>query len=86
MHWWALAGLVVAIFAFMGDLGWLEFPNKPIIPALPGGCPTIVTMLLFIVVLGILGRIFQMSRRGEKESLRQQIHRLETRIKELEQA
>ena len=84
MHWWVLIGIIVAFLAFMADLGMVEFPNKPVIPALSGGSPTILTMLLFLIVFGILGRMLQMARRREKEFLQSQVVELKERIGELE--
>ena len=84
MHWWVLIGIIVTFLAFMADLGMVEFPRKPVIPALSGGSPTILTMLLFLIVFGILGRMLQMARRREKEFLQSQVVKLKERIEELE--
>ncbi len=84
MHWWALVGVVLSMTAFMADLGMLEFPRQPVVPTLAQGSPTYHTLFLFLVVFGILGRMLQMERRREKESLRERVVTLQKRVEELE--
>ncbi len=84
MHWWALIGVILAMTAFMGDLGMLEFPRQLVVPALAGGSPTYHTLFLFLIVFGVLGRMLQMERRREKETLRERVATLQKRVEELE--
>ena len=84
MHWWALVGVILSMTAFMADLGMLEFPRQPVVAALAEGSPSYHTFFLFLVVFGILGRILQMERRREKESLRERVETLQKRVEELE--
>ncbi len=84
MHWWALIGVILSMTAFMADLGMLAFPNQPVVPALAEGSPSYHTLFLFLILFGILGRILQMERRREKESLRERVATLQNRVDELE--
>ena len=84
MHWWALVGVMLAMTAFMTDLGMVELPGRPVIPALAGGSPTYQTLFLFLIVFGILGRILKMERIREKETLRERVKKLQGRVEELE--
>ena len=84
MHWWAFLGLILALLSLAADVGMIEFPNKALIGKLEGGCPTILTTFLFIIVFGILVRMFQMEKRKEKEILQSEIEGLENRVEELE--
>lgn len=83
MHWWVLIALLLGLTGYMGDLGMMEFPRQPVI-ALTGAGPTFQTLCMFLVVFGLLGRMLQMERRKEKETLRARLKTLEKRIDELQ--
>ena len=84
MHWWCLLIMIMAFMAFMADLDMTQFAAAPVVPSLAGGSPSVLTLALFLIVLGMLFRILKKERKGEKEELREQVEKMQERIEELE--
>ena len=69
--------MIMAFMSFVADLNMVEFSSTSVIPSLTGGSPTVLTLVLFLTVLGTLFRILQMERKGQKERLQEKVGELE---------
>ncbi len=72
-----LVWLMIAIA--LGTLGILEYLLGFTIPF-----PLARTVMVFLLILGMSYRIYAMERSGEKETLKDQIRKLEDQVRELQ--
>ena len=84
MRWICLLFAVISFISFMSDLGMIQFPVMRVLPSAGNSSPTVLTLLLFIAILGMLGRMLKMAIKGEKEELKERIKKLEGHIKKYE--
>ena len=80
MIWWIFALAAVTIISYLTDVGVLPFLKDIRVPLLDA---SIVSVLLLLCMLGILGRMLSMSRKGQKESLEKRIQELEKELSAL---
>lgn len=77
MIWWIFVLVVVTVSSYLSDVGILAFMQDWRIPFLNA---SILSILMLLCLVGLLGRMMQKSKRGEKEALRERIDQLEREI------
>ena len=77
MIWWILALAVVTVLSYLTDVGFLPFLRDMRVPFLNA---SMVSVLILLCMLGILGRMLYMSRKGQKENLRRRVEELEKEL------
>jgi hypothetical protein len=80
MIWWVLLLVVVTILSYLSDVGMLAFLQEWRVPFLNA---SILSILILLCLLGLLGRMMQMSKRGEKEALKERVRELEKKLTDL---
>ena len=77
MAYWILILAVVTILSYLSDVGILPFLENLRIPFLNA---SIVSILILLCMIGVLGRMLQKAKKGEKESLEKRILELEKEL------
>ncbi|MCK4496031.1 MAG: hypothetical protein KAU91_06740 [Candidatus Aminicenantes bacterium] len=77
MAYWILILAVVTILSYLSDVGILPFLENLRIPFLNA---SIVSILILLCMIGVLGRMLQKAKKGEKESLKKRILELEKEL------
>ena len=77
MAYWILILAVVTILSYLSDVGILPFLENLRIPFLNA---SIVSILILLCMIGVLGRMLQKAKKGEKESLKERILELEKEL------
>ena len=75
MSIWCLFLALVTILSYLADLGLITFFDIRV----PNLNASLLSVLLALIVIGMLGRILQMIRRGEKEKLQKQIEKIKAK-------
>ncbi len=78
---WIILVSVVAILSYLADVGVLMILGEPV-PFFGGST---ISVILMISCIMMLLRAARMSRKGEKEMLREQVEELEEELKSLRQ-
>ncbi len=82
MAYWILILAVVTILSYLSDVGILPFLENLRIPFLNA---SIVSILILLCMIGVLGRMLQKAKKGEKESLKKRILELEKELKTIKE-
>lgn len=77
MAYWILILAIVTILSYLSDVGILPFLENLRIPFLNA---SIVSILILLCMIGVLGRMLQKAKKGEKESLKERILELEKEL------
>ena len=77
MAYWILILAVVTILSYLSDVGILPFLENLRIPFLNA---SIVSILILLCMIGVLGRMLQKAKKGEKENLKERILELEKEL------
>lgn len=78
MIWWVFLLGVLAILSYLSDVGILSFFQDLRVPFFNA---SIISILILFCLAGLLGRMLQMAKKGERELLKKRIHELEQEIK-----
>jgi uncharacterized protein YlxW (UPF0749 family) len=82
MIWWVFGLGVLAILSYLSDVGILSSLQDLRIPFFNA---SIISVLILLCLAGLLGRMLQMAKKGEKESFRRRILELEQELKTLQE-
>ncbi|MFQ6038071.1 MAG: hypothetical protein ACE5LV_05575 [Candidatus Aminicenantales bacterium] len=77
MIWWVLLLVVVTVLSYLSDTGVLPFLKEWQVPYVNA---SLLSLLILLSLIGLLGRMMQMSKRGEKEALKDKIRKLEEEV------
>jgi len=80
MIWWVFLLVVVTILSYLSDVGALSFIQDLRVPFLNA---SLMSILVLLCLVGLLGRMMQMSKKGEKEALREKVKQLEKELSDL---
>lgn len=80
MVWWVFALVIVTIFSYLSDVGAITFMQDWKVPFLNA---SVLSILILLCLIGLLVRMMRMSKKGEKETLKEKIKELEKKIAEL---
>lgn len=78
---WIILASIVALLSYLADVGVLTILGKPV-PFFGG---SMISVILMISCIMMLLRATKMSKKGEKEMLREQVEKLEEELKSLRQ-
>ncbi|MFQ6083514.1 MAG: hypothetical protein ACE5WD_09155 [Candidatus Aminicenantia bacterium] len=82
MIWWVFALAVLTILSYLLDVGVLSFLQNLRVPFLNA---SILSILILLCMVGLLGRVLRMRKKGEKEILEKRMHELEKELKALKE-
>jgi len=77
MVWWVFLLVVVTVLSYLADVGVLVFMQDWRIPFLNA---SILSIMILLCMIGLLSRMMQMSKKGEKEALREKVKELEMEL------
>jgi hypothetical protein len=77
MIWWVFLMVVLTILSYLSDVGVLSFLQDWRVPLLNA---SLMSILILLCLLGLLGRMLQMSKKGEKEALKEKVKQLEKEL------
>ena len=77
MIWWVLILVVVTILSYLSDVGVITFLQDWRVPFLNASA---LSILILLCLIGLLVRMMRMSKKGEKEALREKVRQLEKEI------
>jgi hypothetical protein len=80
MVWWVFLMVIITCLSYLADLGFLAFMQEWRVPLLNA---SLLSVLLLLCLIGLLSRMMQMSKKGEKEALREKIRHLERELSDL---
>ena len=80
MVWWVFALVIVTILSYLSDVGAITFMQDWKVPFLNA---SVLSILILLCLIGLLVRMMRMSKKGEKETLKEKIKELEKKITEL---
>lgn len=80
MIWWVFALVIVTILSYLSDVGVLTFMQDWKVPFLNA---SFLSILILLCLAGLLVRMMRMSKRGEKEALKEKIEELEKKLADL---
>jgi len=80
MVWWVFALVFVTILSYLSDVGVIAFMQDWKVPFLNA---SVLSILILLCLIGLLVRMMRMSKKGEKETLKEKIKELEKKITEL---
>ena len=80
MIWWVFALGALAILSYLSDVGILSFLQDLRVPFFNA---SLTSILILFCLAGLLVRLLRMTKRGEKESLKNRIQELEQEVKAL---
>jgi uncharacterized membrane protein len=80
MVWWVFGLVFVTILSYLSDVGAITFMQDWKIPFLNA---SVLSILILLCLIGLLVRMMRMSKKGEKERLKEKIKELEKKIAEL---
>ena len=80
MVWWVFLMVIITCLSYLADLGFLAFMQEWRVPLLNA---SLLSVLLLLCLVGLLSRMMQMSKKGEKEALREKIGQLEKELSDL---
>jgi len=77
MIWWVFLLVVVTILSYLSDVGVLTFLQDWRVPFLNA---SLTSVLILFCLIGLLVRMMRMSKKGEKEELREKVKQLEAEL------
>lgn len=80
MIWWVFLLVVVTSLSYLSDVGALTFLQDWRIPFLNA---SLTSVLILLCLIGLLARMMKMSKKGEKEALREKVKQLEKELSDL---
>jgi len=80
MIWWVFLLVVVTIMSYLSDVGILTFLQDFRVPFLNA---SLMSILVLLCLIGLLARMMKMSKKGEKEALREKVKQLEKELSDL---
>jgi drug/metabolite transporter (DMT)-like permease len=80
MIWWVFALVIVTVMSYLSDVGVLTFLQDWKVPFLEA---SFLSILILLCLAGLLVRMMRMSKRGEKEALKEKIEELEKQLADL---
>jgi len=80
MIWWVFILVFVTILSYLSDVGALTFPQDLRVPFLNA---SLLSILVLLCLIGLLVRMMKMSKKGEKEALREKVNQLEKELSDL---
>lgn len=80
MIWWVFLLVVVTSLSYLSDVGVLTFLQDWRIPFLNA---SLTSVLILLCLIGLLARMMKMSKKGEKEALREKVKQLEKELYDL---
>jgi large-conductance mechanosensitive channel len=80
MIWWVFLLVIVTILSYLSDVGVLEFLLDWRIPFLNA---SLMSFLILACMIGLLVRMMKMSKKGEKEALKEKVSELEKELSDL---
>ena len=80
MIWWVLLMVVITCLSYLSDVGLLAFMQEWKVPFLNA---SLLSVLLLLCLIGLLARMMKMSKKGEKEALREKVKQLEKELSNL---
>jgi membrane protein implicated in regulation of membrane protease activity len=80
MFWWIFGLVIVTILSYLSDVGVIAFMQDWKVPFLNA---SVLSILILLCLIGLLVRMLRMSKKGEKETLKEKIKELEKKIAEL---
>jgi hypothetical protein len=80
MVWWVFLMVIVMCLSYLADLGFLAYMQEWRVPLLNA---SLLSVLLLLCLIGLLSRMMQMSKKGEKEALREKVKQLEKELSDL---
>lgn len=80
MIWWVFGLVIVTILSYLSDVGVITFMKDWKVPFLNA---SVMSILILLCLIGLLVRMMRMSKKGEKETLKEKIKELEKKIAEL---
>lgn len=80
MIWWVLLIVVITCLSYLSDVGLLAFTHEWKVPFLNA---SLLSVLLLLCLIGLLVRMMKMSKKGEKEALKDKVSQLEKELSNL---
>ena len=80
MIWWVFFLVIVTILSYLSDVGVFTFLQDWRVPFLNA---SLMSILILLCLIGLLARMMKMSKRGEKEALREKVSQLEKELSDL---
>ncbi len=80
MIWWVLLMVVITCLSYLSDVGLLAFMQEWKVPFLNA---SLLSVLLLLCLIGLLARMMKMSKKGEKEALKDKVSQLEKELSTL---
>ena len=80
MIWWVFLLVVVTVLSYLSDVGVLTFLQDWRVPLLNA---SLTSILILLCLIGLLGRMMRMTKKGEKEALREKVNQLEKELSDL---
>ena len=80
MIWWVFLLVIVTILSYLSDVGAIAFLQDWRIPFLNA---SLMSILVLLCLIGLLARMMRMSKKGEKEALREKVKQLENELSDL---
>ena len=80
MIWWVFWLVVVTILSYLSDVGALTFLQYWKVPFLNA---SLTSILILLCLIGLLSRMMRMSKKGEKEALREKVKQMEKELSDL---
>ena len=80
MIWWVFLLVIVTILSYLSDVGVLTFLQDWRVPILNA---SLMSILILLCLIGLLGRMMRMTKKGEKEALREKVSQLEKELSDL---
>ena len=77
MIWWVLLLVVITILSYLSDVGVITFLQDWRVPFLNASA---LSILILLCLIGLLVRMMRMSKKGEKEALREKVRQLEKEL------
>ena len=72
--------VVITSLSYLADLGFLAFLQEWRVPFLGA---SLLSVLLLLCLIGLLARMKQMAKKGEKEALREKVRQLEKELSDM---
>lgn len=80
MIWWVFLLVIVTSLSYLSDVGALTFLQDWRVPSLNA---SLMSILILLCLIGLLTRMMKMSKKGEKEALREKVKQLEKELADL---
>ena len=80
MIWWVFLLVIITILSYLSDVGVITFLQDWRFPFLNASA---LSILILLCLIGLLVRMMRMSKKGEKEALREKVRQLEKELSNL---